>query len=107
MCVCVTPGVLQELAEGTLAAQTALCFLSLLGCAVGWFRDACFTLLSDKELGSECVGAFLERHLCSSGFEAEMDEAVAGFALREGVLPSARVLGSASSRNEVTSLSAG
>lgn len=35
-----------------------------------------------------------------------MGEAVAGFALREGVLPSARVLGSASNWNEVTSLSA-
>lgn len=52
------------------------------------------------------MGAFLERQLCSSGFEAEMGEAVASFALREGVLPSARVLGSVSSWNEVISQSA-
>lgn len=69
-------------------------------------RDICFSLLSDKPLGSDCVGAFLERQLCSSGFEAELAEAVASFAVREGVLPSARVLGSASDWNAVTSQSA-
>lgn len=63
--VCVAPGVLQELSGGTLAAQTALCLLCLLGWAVGWFRDICFTLLSDKASGSDCGGAFLERQLCS------------------------------------------
>lgn len=69
-------------------------------------RDICFTLLSDKAPGRDCVSALLERQLCSSAFEADMGEAVASFAVREGVLPSARVLGSASHWNEVTSLSA-
>lgn len=36
---CKAPGVLQELSEGTLAAQTDLCFLFLLGCAVGLFIE--------------------------------------------------------------------
>lgn len=59
-----------------------------------------------QSIGQRLWGCIPGEAALFSGFEAEMGEAVAGFALREGVLPSARVLGSASNWNEVTSLSA-
>lgn len=75
---CVAPGVLQELSEGTLAAQTGLCFLFLLGCAVGLFTSVWLCWVTNCWVVTVC-GCIPREAALFLWVRTEMGEAVANF----------------------------